>query len=113
LQIARLRIARNAILIFMALTKKQKEEVVEKVKNIAQSESVVFANFHGLPIDKEQTMRQKLKDLGINYTVVKKRLAKLALADSKIEGEIPPLEGELSIAYGDDPVAPAREINNF
>ena len=32
---------------------------------------------------------------------------------SKIEGDIPALDGELAVAYGNDPIAPASAIAGF
>lgn len=98
----------------MAVTKEKKKEILEKVKGIiSSSESIVFAHFSGLRVSDEQAMRQALKDQGVGYTVMKKRLAKKAFADSPISGDIPELEGELALVYGEDQIAPARELNTF
>lgn len=98
----------------MAVTKEKKKEILEKIKNIiSNSQSIVFAHFSGLGVSDEQAMRQALKEQGVGYTVMKKRLAKKAFADSKIEGDMPELEGELAIVYGEDQIAPARELNVF
>ena len=98
----------------MAISKAKKEEVINSVKAIAKdSETVVFANFHGLPVSLEQEMRRTLKESDVRYTVAKKQLVKKALEDTNVEGELPTLEGELALAYGSDPVAPARELNEF
>lgn len=98
----------------MAVTKEKKKEILEKVNNIiSSSQSIVFAHFNGLGVADEQAMRQTLKAEGVGYTVMKKRIAKKAFADSSIEGEIPELEGELALVYGEDQITPARELNIF
>lgn len=98
----------------MAITKAKKQEIVAKAENIfSDAESVVFVNFHGLSITDEQAMRNKLKDEGVNYYVAKKRLIGRALDGAKYEGERPAFEGELAVAYSQDPVAPAREVYEF
>jgi len=44
--------------------------------------------------------------------VTKKTLVRRVLDDSKIEGDIPELEGELAVAWGEE-TAPARGIYDF
>jgi large subunit ribosomal protein L10 len=95
----------------MALTKDKKKEILDKVSQIADSESIVFANFHGLSGNETVEMRKKLRESGVSYFVARKTLVKKAFDESKIEGEMPELEGELAIAYSnEDATAPAREI---
>jgi large subunit ribosomal protein L10 len=58
-------------------------------------------------------MRRELRNKEIDYLVAKKTLVKTAFGDSGVQGEIPNLEGELAVAYSDDPTATAREIHFF
>ena len=99
----------------MALTKEQKKETVQNIKDtISKASSMVFVNFHGLKVEDAGEMRGKLRAEGVHYLVAKKTLAKKAFADSDISGELPELEGELAIAYTEgDMTAPAREIYDF
>ncbi|MBI2618351.1 50S ribosomal protein L10 [Candidatus Kaiserbacteria bacterium] len=98
----------------MAKTKQQKVEILEKIKDaIANAASVVFVNFHGLGVSEANNMRNALKEEGIRYFVSKKTLIRRALEDAKLPGDIPVLDGELAIAWGDDSIAPARGINTF
>lgn len=79
---------------------------------IADAETVTFVNFHGLGVADTTEMRRVLREVGVGYVVAKKTLANLALKDAKAEGSMPPLDGELAIAYGPE-TAPAREVYNF
>lgn len=98
----------------MAITKTKKAEISEKVEGIVRdSAAVVFVNFHGLPITEEKALREKLKEEGVTYYVAKKTLVERVLGASGLAGEQPSLEGELAIAYGADPVAPARGVYQF
>lgn len=97
----------------MAITKDKKKEILKRLEDVTGSESVVFLNFHGLPVSKTTEMRSELRDKNVNYFVAKKTLVKKAFGDSKIEGEIPQLDGELAVAFSDDPTAAAREIHSF
>lgn len=97
----------------MAITKDKKTEILNKVKDAASKNSVVFVNFHGLPVQETVAMRSKLRESDVSYLVAKKTLVKKAFEGSSITGELPELKGELAIAYGDDATSSAREIYNF
>lgn len=98
----------------MAITKEKKRETAAKLRKIAaEANAVAFVNFHGLTVANVTELRRKLRSEGVSYLVAKKTLARKAFADSGIAGALPELPGELGIAYGADPVAPAREIFSF
>lgn len=98
----------------MAITRQKKEEIVAKVSDIAKSaKTLVFANFKGLTVAEQNEMRKALRQAGIGYTVAKKSLLKLGLNSAKYEGELPALDGEIGLAYGEDELAPARELATF
>lgn len=98
----------------MAVSKSKKSEIFDKLKNIVKdSASMVFINFHGLPVSESSGIRKELRSKGVGYTVAKKSLTKKALGGSSIAGNIPEMPGELGIIYGKDLIDPAREIYNF
>jgi large subunit ribosomal protein L10 len=98
----------------VAKTRQQKEEVIQKAREVfASAKNVVFAKFHGLSVSQTSAMRKTLKGKGIGYFVAKKTLTRRALQDLPIEGSIPELEGEMALAWSDDETAAAREIYTF
>lgn len=98
----------------MPLKKDQKKEISKAfVENIGGSESTVFVKFGSLTVADSNAMRKGLRDKGIGYAVSKKTLLKRALADNKIEGDLPVLEGQIAIAYGKDSVLPAKTVAEF
>jgi large subunit ribosomal protein L10 len=98
----------------MATSKSKKSEALEKIKTIVDnSASVVFVNFHGLTVSDITAVRKSLKEKGVNYLVVKKTLLKKALENKSFSGSLPSLEGELALVYGNDQLAPSREIYTF
>lgn len=98
----------------MAITRKKKEEIIEKVSGIAtNSSTVVFAKFKGLPVNEQNEMRRALGEQQVGYTVAKKTLIRRAFDAAKYTGTMPELEGEVAIAYSADELAPAREIAVF
>lgn len=98
----------------MAITRQKKEEIVAKVGDITkQAKTLVFANFKGLTVAEQNEMRKAFKSQGIGYTVAKKSLLRRALEKAGYEGSAPELSGEIALAYGEDELAPARELAGF
>ena len=97
----------------MAITKDKKKSILEKLDGIKNSESIVFVNFKGLPVSETTAMRQELSKSDVAYYVAKKTLVKKAFAEAGIEGDMPNLEGELAVVYGNDATGPAREVFAF
>ena len=98
----------------MPISKQKKGEILEKLQKIVgDSVSIVFINFHSLPVMESSAIRKALREKGIGITVAKKTLAKMALSKGNISGDIPEMPGELGIVYGTDSIEPAREIYSF
>ncbi len=98
----------------MAITKQKKGEVLEKLTTaFKKAGSLIFVNFKGLSVGNTTVLRRTLKNEGVSYTVAKKTLAERALEGQMYKGERPSLDGELALAWGEDLVAPAREVYNF
>ena len=98
----------------MAVSKEKKGEIIEKLKKIVKdSVSVVFVNFHSLPVRESSSMRKALKEKRIGYTIAKKTLTKKVLSEGGIGGVMPDLPGELGLIYGTDSIEPAREVYTF
>jgi large subunit ribosomal protein L10 len=98
----------------MAINKAKKSEIYAHVKEIAKGKgSHVFVNFHGLSVSEATAVRRALRAEGVGYFVSKKTIARKAFSEAGITGEIPKLSGELAIAYGEDSIAPAREVFKF
>jgi len=98
----------------MPVTKAQKKELIDVIAEaIKKSKSVVFANFHHLVVADDMAMRRALRKEGVGYLVVKKTLAKIALKEAGITGNMPEFVGELAIVYGEDLTTPAREFYSF
>ena len=95
------------------LKKSRKEEMVKEFEGeIKKSKSLVFVNFHGLKAGDETSLRRDFRNQGVSYKVYRKTLLKRAL-EGKAEGTLPELSGEVAVAYGEDLIAPAREVYNF
>ena len=107
----------------MAITKEKKKEILADLEKVVKAKSVVFVNFHGLPVSSASSLRRGLQAESVGYKVAKKTLVKRALSLEKIEGDQPEFAGELALAYlsseasakldGEDLIAPARNIYEF
>jgi len=98
----------------MAITKEKKKEIITSLeKIIAKSKSVVFVQFNKLLVKDASTLRKSLNVESVGFSVAKKSLFKKALEGAGIKGNIPALDGELALAYGEDLIAPARNIYEF
>lgn len=98
----------------MALTKSKKVDLVESyTEALKNAKSLVYVNFKGLPVKKQETLRKSLFNEGMRYTVVKKTLWDRAIGSTSIAGEKPEVAGEMAVVWGDDLLAPARIANTF
>jgi large subunit ribosomal protein L10 len=87
--------------------------VVGLEKIINKSKSIAFVNFHKLLVKDASAIRRALKDENVGYLAAKKSLFKRVLESANIKGNMPKLEGELAISFGEDLISPARSIYNF
>jgi large subunit ribosomal protein L10 len=98
----------------MAVSKEKKQAVLDDLKKIIKDAgSVVFVNFHGLPVNSANEVRKSFREKGVGYTVAKKTLVRKAFSEGKIEGSMPDFEGELAIAYSKELTDSAREVYAF
>lgn len=87
----------------MPKTRQQKEEIVVNLKEkLANAKSIVFADYRGLTMAQLSDLRNKLRDVGGEFTVTKNALLKIALPDSDFEGPTATL-----LAY-DDEISPIK-----
>mgnify|MGYP001619087633 CR=1 FL=1 len=98
----------------MAISKDKKKGILEKLEKIfSEAKAVAFLNFSGLTVHNATGLRRTLKDAGVGYFVAKKTLIRKALAGKKIDGGLPVLDGEIGVAFSEEPTAPARESHSF
>lgn len=98
----------------MAITKAQKKEISAKLDAALSAETAVFVSFNGLGVEDNNVLRKTLKKNESDYYVAKKTLIKRAMDASSATGDKPELgDGMVAVAFGQDPMAPAREIFEF
>lgn len=98
----------------MAISKEKKQQIVSSFSDmLSTAETVVFVRFSKLSVAMANALRRKLTGANVGYKVGKKTLLKRVLANRGYRGELPPLDGEIAIAYGTDQIAAAREVYEF
>jgi large subunit ribosomal protein L10 len=99
----------------MAVSKQAKVEALSVMeKGLAEAQATVFVSFDKMTVAQINEMRRKLEVEGVHYKVVKKTLLARALGNTKTDGSVPTLDGNIAMAWSStDASAPAREIFNF
>ena len=99
----------------MALTKKQKENIVSNLEqSIEKQKSIVFVGFDGVNVKEITQFRETLKDGGSEMKVAKKNLMRIALKNKDIDFEPQKLGGEVAMVFGyDDEIAPSKLSYDF
>lgn len=99
----------------MAITKAQKQEINTKISTaLNDSATSVFVAFSKLPVEKNNLLRKSLKANDSDYMVIKKTLLRRAMDATSATGTQPDLgSGMVAVAFGNDPMAPAREVFEF
>lgn len=97
------------------MNKQSKEALVaefaEKLKGV---KAAYLADYRGLNVDQTNNLRNKLRDAGVEYRVVKNTLLRLAARDTAVACLDEHLAGPNAIALvTGDPVAPAKALIEF
>ena len=97
------------------MTREGKEKLVKEViETIEQSKSIVFVDFRGLGVTDTQAVKKTLREAGVKYKVLKKKLFDLAAKEAGIDAKTKDLEGQLAVAFSlEDEVAAAKILNDF
>lgn len=92
-----------------------KKAIVEQLKERFQNaQSGVLADYRGLTVEQDTALRVKLREAGVDYTVVKNNLTRFAANDAGLSELDPVLHGPTAIATSTtDVVAPAKILVEF
>ncbi|MEE8373775.1 MAG: 50S ribosomal protein L10 [Dehalococcoidia bacterium] len=94
---------------------KRKIDLVEKLTGmLTESEFVISTNYRGLTVAQIAELRRQLREIGIEYHVVKNNLARFAANSAGKEGLSALLKGPVALAFGDkDITQPAKVIADY
>lgn len=86
-------------------------DLAEKLKGAAAG---VFVSYEGITVEEDTKLRKELREAGVEYSVVKNTLTRLAAKEAGIEGLDDILNGTTALGISkDDAVAPARVLAKF
>ncbi len=88
----------------------QKKAIVAALtEELKESASGIIVDYRGLTVEEDTQMRNKLREAGVTYKVVKNSLTTFAAKEAGLEELESVLAGPTSIALSkEDPVAPAK-----
>jgi large subunit ribosomal protein L10 len=92
------------------MEKAVKEENISALKlDLAKAQSLVLADFRGISVKSDTTLRREFRLSGCKYQVVKNTLLGIAVKGTPMEGIEKLLAGPTAIAYSfEDPSVPAK-----
>jgi len=98
----------------MPVTKAKKEQIIQELKEKFESSAVsILTDYRGLNVAEATRLRRKLREAGCEFKVAKNTLTSLVARRLNMEEISPYLEGQVAIAFGKDPVAPAKILSDF
>jgi large subunit ribosomal protein L7/L12 len=89
------------------------QEVDVIADKLTQAEIAVLTEYRGLSVSDLQDLRGRLRPLGVEYIVAKNTMARFAAERTGRTGIVPDLIGPTAIAFGSDPVATAKALQDF
>jgi len=96
------------------ITRAEKEAIIPELKEkFKEARVAVLADYRGLNVAEATRLRRRLREAGCEFKVAKNTLTGLAARQAGLEGLDPYLEGPIAIAFGVDPVAPAKVLSDF
>lgn len=99
----------------MPLTRDQKADAVGAIQERLEAHNTVYVtDYKGLSVEQVNDLRNRFRDAGIEYKVVKNTLLRLAM--ERIGGYddiFAHLNGPTAVALSEEPAAPARVIKKF
>jgi len=89
--------------------------MIAEIKTTMQNaKGLVLADFRGIKVAQDTKLRRKMREAGVEYSVIKNNMASIAAKEAGIEGLDNYLKGPLAmVSSKNDPVAPAKLISEF
>nr|WP_216862411.1 50S ribosomal protein L10 [Polynucleobacter sp. 30F-ANTBAC] len=91
----------------------KKAVVAEVSAEVAQAQTMVLAEYRGIPVGELTTLRAQARANGVYLRVMKNTLARLAVQGTSFESLAGEMTGPLIYSISADPVASAKVLNDF
>ena len=98
----------------MSLNLEGKKEVVAEVsERLAKAQTVVLAEYRGLPVEQITVLRSQARASGVYLRVLKNTLARRAVQGTPFEKLADQMVGPLAYGISEDPVAAAKVLHTY
>ena len=98
----------------MSLNLEEKKEVVAEVsERLKKAQTVVLAEYRGLPVEAITVLRSQARASGVYLRVLKNTLARRAVQGTPFEKLADQMVGPLAYGISDDPVSAAKVLQAF
>jgi large subunit ribosomal protein L10 len=99
----------------LAISKEKKQQLVKSyAEEFSRSQAVFLTDYRGLPVAELNRLRNKMREAGSGYHVVKNRLVKLALREAGLPVPEELLQGPTAIGFCyEDAVTPAKVLTEY
>jgi large subunit ribosomal protein L10 len=99
----------------LAISKEKKQELVKSyAEEFSRSQAAFLTGYRGLTVAELNRLRNKMREAGSGYHVVKNRLVRLALMEAGLSVPEEFLQGPTAIGFCyDDVVAPAKVLTEY
>jgi large subunit ribosomal protein L10 len=91
----------------------KKEVVAEFSARLAKAQTIVLAEYRGLPVEKITQLRAKARASGVYLRVLKNTLARRAVQGTPFEKLADQMVGPLAYGVSDDPIAAAKVLHAY
>jgi len=99
----------------MPLSRQQKEQMLESYREgVAKAPHVYLVDYKGVTVTQVSELRNKVREVGGRYEVVKNRLVLRVIGGEALEELGDQFHGPTAVAYGtEDPVGLAKAVTEF
>lgn len=87
--------------------------VAQLTEKIQKATAGVIVDYKGITVEEDTALRRECRENAVDYAVVKNTLLRFAFNNTGLGDLDGLLNGTTSLALGDDPVAPARIMNDY
>ena len=92
----------------------KKQVVADLVELLKSAQAGVLVNYRGITVEQDTQLRNKLREAGVEYKVVKNTLTRFAANEVGYQELDEQLNGPTALAVSTtDPVAPAKVLSDF
>lgn len=92
----------------------KQKDLVALTESLQNSKSAMVVSFTKLSVTKDQEFRNRIREAGAKYQVVKNTLARIAVKDTQYEQATEHLKGVTAIAWTEsDPVILSKAVSKF